>query len=266
MGGMEEQVQQNFQIYKGMGVGISLFLILFFQLLLPNRRQLRDFLMIWKVNVPLALIDAALLSLVSGACVCSWAMIVRGSGLGAFDRIGFPYWIQVVSSVLVLDFIAYIWHRANHVSRFLWRFHSVHHSDTCFEVSTALRFHPGELVISLGVRLVVVTITGLPLLGLIVFEIVYAFFNLFVHSDIRMALGLEEPLSQIFITPALHRLHHSDRPKELNTNFGTIFSFWDRLGRSFLLSDISRKVSVGLPGQQGKFLSLAKALPLPFKK
>jgi sterol desaturase/sphingolipid hydroxylase (fatty acid hydroxylase superfamily) len=262
---MEELVQQNFQIYKGMGVGVSLVLILFFQMLFPNRHQLRDFLMIWKVNVPRALIDAALLSLACGACVCSWAMIVRGSGLAAFDRIGFPYWFQVAVTVLVLAFVAYAWHRANHVTRFLWRFHSVHHSDTCFEVTTAFRFHPGELMISLGVRLVVVTLTGLPLLGLIVFEIVYAFFNLFVHRDIRLAPILEGPLSKIFITPSLHRLHHSDRPEELNTNFGTIFSFWDRLGKSYIFADISNQVSVGLPGQQGAFLSLRKVLTLPFK-
>jgi len=263
---VEEQIQQNFQLYKGMGVGVSLALILFFQLMFPNRRLLRDYLMIWRVNIPLALIDAALLSLICGACVCSWAGIVRGSGLGAFDGVGLPYWLQVVATVLVLDITAYVWHRANHVSRFLWRFHAVHHSDTCFEASTAFRFHPGELLISLGVRLVLVTLTGLPLLGLIVFEVVYAFFNLFVHSDVRLAQILEKALSRVFITPSLHRLHHSDQPEELNTNFGTIFSFWDRLGRSFCFSEISRQVSVGLPGQQGKILSLRRSLALPFKK
>ena len=120
-------------------------------------------------------------------------------------------------------------------------------------------------MISLAVRLVVVTLIGLPLLGLIVFEIVYAFFNLFVHSDIRLAPILEEPISKIFITPSLHRLHHSDRPEELNTNFGTIFSFWDRLGKSYVFADISRRVLVGLPGQRGKLLSLRKALTLPFR-
>jgi len=263
---MEEQIQQNFQLYKGMGVGTSLALILFFQLLFPNRRNLSDLLMVWKVNVPLALIDAVLLSLLCGSCICSWAMVVRDSGLGTFDRVGFPYWLQVATTVLVLDFVAYAWHRANHVSRFLWRFHAVHHSDTCFEVSTAFRFHPGELVISLGVRLVVVTLTGLPLVGLIVFEVVYAFFNLLIHSDIRLAPRLEEPLGKVFITPSLHRLHHSDQPEELNTNFGTIFSFWDRLGKSYAFADIFRKITVGLPGQQGKFLSLRTVLALPLKR
>jgi sterol desaturase/sphingolipid hydroxylase (fatty acid hydroxylase superfamily) len=107
---MEEQIQQNFQLYKGMGVGISLGLILFFQLLFPNRRHFRDLLMI------------------CGSCICSWAVVVRDSGLGTFDRVGFPYWLQVAATVLVLDFVAYAWHRANHVSRFLWRFHAVHHS------------------------------------------------------------------------------------------------------------------------------------------
>ena len=263
---MEEGIQQNFYFYKGLGVALSLVLIITAQLLFPNRHQLRDLLTNWKVNVPLALIDAGLLSLLCGACVCTWAGIVRGSGFGFFDRAGVPYWIQVVLTVLLLDLVAYAWHRANHASRFLWRFHAVHHSDNCFEASTAFRFHPGELLISLAIRLVVVTLTGLPLMGLIVFEIVYAFFNLFVHSDIRLSPAHEGPLCSIFITPSLHRLHHSDRPAELNTNFGTIFSFWDRLGRSYVFADVSKDNRVGLPDHEDRTLGLMEALMLPLKR
>lgn len=263
---MEESVLENFQSFKVVGLAVSLALVITAQLLVPNRNQLRAVLANWRVNVPLAVIDGVLLGLLCGACVCTWAMNVRESGLGTFDRIGLPYWFQVAITIPLLDLVAYLWHRANHLSRFLWRFHSVHHSDVIFEATTALRFHPGELLISLGIRLLVVTLTGLPLLGLILFEVIFGFFNLFVHSDLRLSPRVETVLSRMVITPSMHRLHHSDQPDELNTNFGTIFSVWDKVGRSFVLADALRPIPVGLPQQQGRSLSLGRLLALPFRK
>ena len=113
----------------------------------------------------------------------------------------------------MLDLVAYMWHRANHTWTLLWRFHAVHHSDIYFDASTAFRFHPGELLISLGVRLVAVTVTGLPILGLIAFEVLYGFSNVFVHSDIRMTSRHERRLGWVIVTPSLHRMHHSERPR-----------------------------------------------------
>ena len=145
----------------------------------------------------------------------------------------------------------------------LWRFHAVHHSDIHFDASTAFRFHPGELLISLGVRLVVVTATGLPILGLIAFEVIYGFCNLFVHSDIRIAKGRERCLGWLLVTPSLHRVHHSERPEILNRNFGTVLSIWDRLGRTLLAGSADTPVALGLPGQHGRELGLGEALRLP---
>ncbi len=121
------------------------------------------------------------------------------------------------------------------------------------------------MLISLGVRLVVVTVTGLPILGLIGFEVLYGFFNLFVHSDIRIASAREHWLAYLLVTPSLHRLHHSERPEIHNKNFGTIFSIWDRLGRTLLGGDADTRVTVGLPGQRGRALSVGEALRLPLR-
>ena len=262
---MEPELSESFQLYKGAGILASLFLVVAFQLLLPNRLSLRSLMSNWRVNTPLALIDMALLSLLCGACVCTWAVTVRQRGFGVFEAAALPYWIEVAATVIILDIVAYAWHRANHHWPLLWRFHAVHHSDVHFDASTAFRFHPGELLISLGIRLLVVTLTGLPMLGLITFEVLYGFCNLFVHSDIRLACAWERRLGWLLVTPSLHRLHHSERPELHSTNFGTIFSMWDRLGRTFLGGSADTLVTLGLPGQRGRALSVWEALRLPLR-
>jgi sterol desaturase/sphingolipid hydroxylase (fatty acid hydroxylase superfamily) len=263
---MEAELKTSFQFYKSAGLLASLVLIVAVQLLVPNRLSIRTLISNWFVNTPLALIDAALLSMLCGACVCTWAVTVREHGFGLFEATKVPYTIQLPVTVLVLDLVAYLWHRANHRWSFLWRLHAVHHSDVHCDASTAFRFHPGELLISIGVRLVMVTLTGLPLLGLIAFELIFGFFNLLVHSDIRFPLGPERRLGWVFVTPSLHRMHHSERPEIHNTNFGTILSVWDRLWHTFLDGDADTPVTLGLPGQHGRALGLGETLQLPLRK
>ena len=260
---MDAELAESFHLYKGAGILASLVLIAGTQLLVPNRLSLQAVIRNWRVNVPLAFIDTVLLTLLCGACVCTWAVTVRAQGIGLFEAAALPYWTQVPTTVVVLDLVAYLWHRANHRWAPLWRLHAVHHSDVHFEASTAFRFHPGELLISMGVRLLVVTVTGLPILGLITFEVLYGFCNLLVHSDIRISRGMERRIGWLFVTPSLHRLHHSERPELHGRNFGTIFSVWDRLWRTFLDGSADTPVTLGLPGQHGRALGLNETLRLP---
>lgn len=263
---MDAELADAFHLYKGAGILASLLLIAGAQLLVPNRLSVQAVIRNWRVNAPLALIDTVLLTLLCGACVCAWAVTIRIRGLSLFEAAALPYWTQVLTTVVMLDLVAYLWHRANHRWALLWRFHAVHHSDTHFEASTAFRFHPGELLISMGVRLAVVTLTGLPVLGLITFEVLYGFCNLLVHSDIRIAPRIERWLAWVVVTPSLHRLHHSERPELHSANFGTIFSGWDRLWRTFIDGNADTAVALGLPGQQGQTLGLAETLHLPFRR
>jgi len=262
---MEAELTKAFELYKAVGILVSVLFVVAFQLLCPNRLSLQMLVSNWKVNVPLAVIDTALLSLLCGACVSTWVVTVRQHGIGVFETVALPYWTQVAATVVVLDVVAYLWHRANHRWALLWRFHAVHHSDVHFDASTAFRFHPGELVISLGVKLFVVTLTGLPVLGLIVFEAIYGFCNLFVHSDVRIPSSGERILGWLLVTPSVHRAHHSERPEIHNRNFGTIFSLWDRLGRTYLGGDADSLLTLGLPGQDGRVLSVGEALRLPLR-
>ena len=262
---LEAQIHYNFSYYKGLGFVVSLALVVALQVIFPNRLAIRDLLKNWKVNVPIAFINSVLLALICGACASALAVSVREGSGGAFEILGLSYRFQVVLTVLLLDLVAYFWHRANHVWPLLWRFHVVHHSDSTFDASTAVRFHAGELLMSLGVRLLVVLVFGLPVVGLILFELVYGFFNLLVHSDVRLPEALDRLLAIIFITPSVHLIHHSVKREEPNRNYGTIFSFWDR-GLSSYLPSVSRdSVRVGLV-ETGENPPLKDLLLLPFRR
>ena len=262
---LDAQIHYSFSYYKGLGFLVCFALVVALQIIFPNRLGIRALLKNWKVNVPMALINVVLLALICGACASALAVSVREENGGAFEILGLSYRFQVVLTVLLLDLVAYLWHRANHVWGLLWRFHVVHHSDATFDASTAVRFHAGELLISLGVRLLVVLVFGLPVLGLILFELVYGFCNLLVHSDIRLPEPLDRLLAVIFVTPSLHLIHHSVKREEHNRNYGTIFSFWDR-GLSSYLPPVSRgSVRVGLV-ETGADLRLKDLLLLPFRR
>ena len=256
---LEYLIKDGFQFYKATGILISLLLIVLFQSLYPNRLALQNVLSNWKLNFPIAFLNTLLMSLLCGACVCTWAITVRERGIGLFEISRFPYWLEAAFTILLLDLVAWIWHWANHVSSFLWRFHSVHHSDTIFDASTAYRFHP-------GIRMLVVTGTGLPVIGLITFEVIYGCFNLLVHSDIRISKNLERLLGLVFVTPSLHRLHHSVRHDEHNRNYGTIFTCWDKLAQKYVYASADTEITLGLPHQRGKMLTFAQALVFPMKK
>ena len=232
------------------------------QRLVPHQNKTGDALRNWKVNVPLGLLNTALFALVCGSCVCVLAKQTQMERTGLFHFFGVGYLLQVVLSVVLLDFVAYLFHRIYHQVPLFWRFHSPHHSDVVFETSTAIRFHPGELLLSLGVRIAVVWALGIPVLALLVFEGVYIFFNLLEHSDFNLPPKWDGRLSRFFITPSLHRLHHSTDRKELNSNFGTILSVWDRLLGTYRGTESERKISVGLGGPK---LSLMETLGLPFR-
>ena len=221
-----------------------------------------------RVNLTLWASNALVVGGVCGACACSvarWAQ-VSDFGLlnGMLNGVALAPWAVVALSLLALDAVSYGWHRANHVIPLLWRLHQVHHSDASFTVTTALRFHPGEILLSLPLRLSAVALFGVPVEAVLLFEVVFALANFFEHSNIRLPLGFERAVARVFVTPALHRRHHSREQRLLDSNFATVFSFWDRLFGSFGASSSAVRVRIGLPGSaQG--LGPAAALALPFR-
>jgi sterol desaturase/sphingolipid hydroxylase (fatty acid hydroxylase superfamily) len=148
----------------------------------------------------------------------------------------------------------------------LWRFHQVHHADASFHVTTALRFHPGELFLAPPVRLAAVVALGVPSQAVLLFELIFGVANLLEHGNFDLPPRLEPVVQRLFITPALHRGHHVSDWRELNTNFGTVLSVWHRFARTFRSNRGERRVVTGLPDwAEPAAPSLWQALLLSFR-
>jgi sterol desaturase/sphingolipid hydroxylase (fatty acid hydroxylase superfamily) len=253
--------ESEFQIARIFGFGAAAACALALQRVWPHDRHHR----IRTVNLGLWLINGVALAVVCGACACTVARWANTAHVGLFNNVAVPAWVSGLLSVLALDVVSYGWHRANHRLAFLWRFHQVHHSDFSFTVSTAVRFHPGELLLSLPIRLLMVALVGVPALAVVLFEVVFAFANLFEHGNIGLPSRLEQRLSRLFVTPALHRLHHACRRPELDSNFGTILTVWDRFLGTYRENSSSAHFETGLPSGVGA-ATVREALWLPLPR
>ena len=183
----------------------------------------------WLANLPLSIVNGA----VYHACyftVIMGAIVLAGEKeLGLLNAFSPPLWLKAGLGILILDFFIYIWHLLNHAVPFFWRFHRVHHSDMNMDVSTANRFHVGELLLSGLLRLAVVYTFGIPLTAYFLFEILVNLSIQFHHSSIRISPAFEKVWMLLFIPPSMHRIHHSVKIRERDSNYGVLFSIWDRL-------------------------------------
>lgn len=202
-----------------------------------------------RMNLSLWLLNTVVLGALCGACVFGAAVWASDHGVGVLNMARIPAWCAILVTLPALDLLSYGWHWANHRVGLLWRFHRVHHSDESFTASTGVRFHPGELLLSLPPRIAVVVLLGAPAIGILAFEIVFAVANLFEHSDTDLPRGLERRMERVLITPALHRFHHIRARPDLDHNFGTLFSCWDRLFGTIRWSASADRIDTGLPGR-----------------
>jgi sterol desaturase/sphingolipid hydroxylase (fatty acid hydroxylase superfamily) len=258
--------EARFQLIRTLGFVLSFVLIFLLQTLAPYRRTTPVIPGNWRQNVPFAILNTIIMSLLCGACLCTAARYSESRGLGLFWKVGAPPWLSAVGTIVVLDFVLWTWHLANHRLTWLWRFHRVHHSDVDFDISTSLRFHTVELLLSLPLKLVTVLVLGASLSGLLLFEVAFGLFNMFVHGNIRMTRPWESRISSIFILPAVHRLHHSILPDQHERNFGTVFSLWDRWLGTWAGGCSTDKVTTGLQDLvERNRLSFWRCLVLPFE-
>jgi sterol desaturase/sphingolipid hydroxylase (fatty acid hydroxylase superfamily) len=258
---MPESGEASYQLARAVSLAAAVVLGLALERWQPHER-LRP---AWGTNVGLGAVGALVTSVVCGACgwvVAAWA---AGRGLGLLVWLGAGPWEAAAVGLLGLDAVSYLWHRANHRVPLLWRFHQVHHADASFHVTTALRFHPGELLLALPIRLATILALGVPPEGVLLFELVFGVANLLEHGNFDLPARMEPVAQRLLVTPALHRAHHASNWRELDTNFGTVFSTWDRLARTFRSSDVERRVATGLPDRVGREApALAESLLLPF--
>jgi len=178
-----------------------------------------------------------------------------------------PEWwggsVGLILDLLLLDLWIYWWHRANHELPFLWRFHKVHHLDQRMDVTTAVRFHFGEVLLSALVRVIVVWALGVPLFSIVIFETLLMLCAIFHHSDVRINSGLEKTLSNLIITPSIHWVHHHAVREDTDSNYGAILSCWDRLFKSSNDKTRNPRWNLGVENLTDK--SLLALLVVPFK-
>ena len=218
-------------------------------------------------NISLALINSAILTILFAAGTNNEAMYVTEHRSGLLNMVELPLWANVALTVLFMDFSIYVWHMLNHKVPLFWRFHRVHHSDINMDVSTASRFHIGELSISAIIKLGLIYFLGSDVSGVIIFESLLVLTAQFQHSSLRVPKSFENVFWTLFVPPSMHRIHHSVKVFERDTNYGTILSVWDRL-LGTLVRDVSQEtivIGVG-PYREPDKLGLPTLLLMPFTK
>lgn len=217
------------------------------------------------VNGGLAVLNTVIVALLFAAPRAAFAAVVRERGWGLATRLGLTGLTEIAAGILVLDFLNYLWHRANHRVRFLWRFHRVHHVDTHVDVTTAIRFHPGELILSQLVKATWVIAWGPTVATFSIFEIATSLAAQYHHGNLDWPDRLEPVVRTVNVTPRMHTAHHSATTSSLDSNFGTIFPWWDRILGTYVEPAPEHLERQGLRWGRDRDLDPAYLLALPIK-
>jgi len=195
----------------------------------PRRRREIPRLLRWTNNLAIVVIDTILVRLTFPILAVGLALMAGQRGWGLLNVVGAPYWLAFIVSVLALDLAIYLQHVMFHAVPALWRLHRMHHADLEFDVSTGLRFHPVEILLSMGIKLAIVAALGPPAAAVLVFEVLLNATSMFNHSNVHIPVTFDRVLRWFVVTPDMHRVHHSVHPNETNSNFGFNLPWWDRL-------------------------------------
>ncbi len=183
----------------------------------------------WLNNMAVFVVGGVVSRLLFPAALVGVAMVAQNKQWGVFYQLALPLWISVLLSVVVLDAAVWLQHLVMHKVPILWRLHRMHHADQDIDVSTGLRFHPFEIIVSMLFKALVVVLLGAPVVAVIAFEVILNTLSMFNHSNVRMPLKVDACLRLFIVTPDMHRVHHSWLPQETDSNFGFNLSWWDRL-------------------------------------
>ena len=203
----------------------------------------------WPGNVGVVVIDTLLLRIVFPAAAVGLALVAEANGWGLLNLVAAPQWLAILVAVIVLDLIIYAQHVLFHAVPILWRVHRMHHADLDIDVTTGIRFHPVEILLSMVIKLGAVVALGAPPLGVMIFEVLLNATSMFSHSNIRLPAALDGHLRWILVTPDMHRVHHSIVARETNSNFGFNLPWWDRLFGTYRARPAAghEAMTIGLP-------------------
>ena len=199
------------------------------ELAAPRRRLTVSKLRRWLSNLGIVFLNSALVRLLLPATAAGFALFAAQRGWGVFNVLEAPAWVDIVASVVILDFAIYLQHVMFHAVPALWRLHRMHHADLDFDVTTGARFHPIEILLSMLIKFAVIAVIGAPVAAVIIFEVLLNATAMFNHGNFRLPVGLDRMLRLFVVTPDMHRVHHSIEDHETNSNFGFNLPWWDRL-------------------------------------
>jgi sterol desaturase/sphingolipid hydroxylase (fatty acid hydroxylase superfamily) len=183
----------------------------------------------WPGNLGVVAVDTLLVRTLFPTTAVGIAIVCETQGLGLLQIMKLPAWATILLAFLALDLAIYLQHVLFHAVPALWRLHRMHHADQDIDVTTGVRFHPIEILLSMGIKFGVIVALGAPAIAVLVFEMLLNSTSMFNHSNVRMPLWLDRILRWIVVTPDMHRVHHSIVVRETNSNFGFNLPWWDRL-------------------------------------
>lgn len=243
----------------------------------PRRHRVLDRARRWPANAGIIALGSALVRLLAWATnllgvplvAVAAALLADERGWGLLNNIAAPAWLEVAVALIVLDFSIWLQHLLAHRIPVLWRIHRMHHADRDLDVTTALRFHPIEIGLSMLYKVAWVMLLGAPVVAVIAFEIVLNALAMFNHANVAIPASADRLLRALLVTPDMHRVHHSVRPGEHHANFGFNLSIWDRLFATYVAEprDGHDRMTIGLPEFQTEEPSkIGWCLRLPFRK
>ena len=221
----------------------------------------------WLANLTIVALNPLAVALIFPVFPMGVALLAIKQGWGLLNQVNLPYWIEVIIAVVVMDLVVYAQHVMHHAIPLLWRLHMVHHADLDIDITTGLRFHPIEIVVSMAIKLAAVAALGASPMAVLLFEVALNATSMFNHSNIRIPENIDRALRLLIVTPDMHRVHHSVIIRETNSNYGFNLPWWDRLLGTY--KDQPDKghtdMVIGLSQfREPQKLSLPRLLILPF--
>ncbi|UTW53999.1 sterol desaturase family protein [Kordiimonas sp. SCSIO 12610] len=223
----------------------------------------------WFTNLGLVVLNSMALRLLVPYAATEAALWANKNGWGLLSLISLPMWLKVIISVFLLDMLIYWQHVFMHKIPLLWRLHKVHHADRDLDVTSGLRFHPLEIVISMIYKILCVFLIGAPVIAVILFEVILNAGALFNHANLKLPLGIDRLLRRVIVTPDFHRVHHSVKQSETNSNYGFFLTVWDFIFRSYTPNPMNGHggMTIGLIEYQSERpANLIWCLIVPFMK
>ena len=221
----------------------------------------------WASNLGILVLDILAVRLLIPVAALDMADMAARRGWGVLNQVSWPFQVKIVAAFLFLDLVIYGQHRIFHKAPWLWRIHKVHHADVDLDVTTGVRFHPMEILLSMLIKIAAVAFIGAHIFAVLTFEIVLNATSLFNHSNIRIPKFLERFLRLIIVTPDMHQVHHSVIVEETNSNFSFNLPWWDRLLGTYRAQSVEGKgLAIGLSEhRQPRLQTLPWLLGLPFR-